>query len=178
MKTEITTNRLRLRQLDNSDLQDIYRQFSDYEMCRFFSDPPCTIEEAKDIINHYQYKNGDKQIRYYITDKSTGVFIGTCGFHLWDKTNRRVEIGYDVWKEYWRQGYAKEAVKPLLNVCFDELGVECIYALTHVDNIASEKLLISIGFSLDGVLRGWVNLNGEQQAQKCFTLLKNDWRTS
>ncbi|WP_208919980.1 GNAT family N-acetyltransferase [Paenibacillus uliginis] len=66
----------------------------------------------------------------------------------------------------------------MFNVCFDEFGVECIYALTHVDNIASEKLLISIGFSLDGVLRGWVNLNGEQQVQKCFTLLKNDWRTS
>lgn len=64
MKTEITTNRLFLRQLDNSHLQDIYRQFSDDDMCRFFSDPPCTIEEAKDILNHYQYKNGDKQIRY------------------------------------------------------------------------------------------------------------------
>ncbi|WP_208919979.1 GNAT family N-acetyltransferase [Paenibacillus uliginis] len=60
MKTEITTNRLFLRQLDNSDLQDIYRQFSDYDKCRFFSDPPCTIEEAQDIFNHYQHKNGDK----------------------------------------------------------------------------------------------------------------------
>jgi ribosomal-protein-alanine N-acetyltransferase len=172
---EITTKRLLLRPLRNSDLQDVYKQWSDPDMCEFYNEPPCSIEEAEGFVKHYQFRTGNLHARYCITDRSTNVFIGTCGFHFWDKANKRVEIGYDIWKEFWRQGYAKEALKPLLNICFEELGVECVYALTHIDNIASEELLLSIGFSLDGILRGWVNVGGKQQSQKCFTILREDW---
>jgi ribosomal-protein-alanine N-acetyltransferase len=175
MDTEIRMNRLLLRPLNDGDLQNVYRQFSDPDMCRYFSEPPCTIAEAKQIISHYRYKDGDAQLRLCITDKVTGHFIGTCGFHFWDKANRRVEIGYDIWKEYWRLGYAKEAVAPLISLCFGKLAVECVCAFTHTENTASENLLRSLGFSLDGILRGWVNVNGEQQPQKCFTLLKDEW---
>lgn len=94
MNAEIVTTRLILRQLSDNDLQSVYKQFSDPDMCKYFSDSPCTMEEAKNIINHYQYKEGDTQLRYCMVDKVTGDFIGTCGFHFWDKNNRRVEIGY------------------------------------------------------------------------------------
>ncbi len=172
----IYTRRLLLRQLEDSDLVDVYRQFSDAEMCRYFSDPPCSIEEAQRIIDVYKYKAGSAQLRFCVVDKVTGDFIGTCGYHFWNKANRRVEIGYDIWKQHWKQGYGKECVAPLLDICFGELKVECVYAYTHINNYASHALLRSLGFNRDGLLRGWINVGGEQQAQLVFTLLKDEWR--
>ena len=175
---EVTTQRLLLRQLENKDLLYVQRQFSDPDMCRYFSEPPCTIDEAQKIINHCKYKDDGTYNRFGMFNQSNGDFIGTCGFHLWDKTNKRVEIGYDVWKDYWGKGYAKEAIKPLLQFCFEKLDVECVCAYTHVQNLASAAVLKSFGFHLDGVLRGWIRVKDEQQSQNCFTLLKTEWRSS
>ncbi len=140
------TKRMAFRLLSMEDLPAVYRQFSDPEMCRFFSDPPCSWEEARGIIEHYQDPEGKGYLRYGMFDKGTGAFIGTCGYHYLDRGRSQVEVGYDVWKEYWRQGYISEALPVLIELCFEVLGVECVYVLVHPDNVASIATARKFGF--------------------------------
>lgn len=143
----IFTARLQFRLLEEGDLAAINRQFSDPEMCKYFSEPPCTLTEAEGIIRHYRNPVGKGWLRYGLFHRETGDFIGTCGYHCWDRDLSQVEIGYDIWKEHWGQGYNSEALPELIKICFQHLGVEWIYTLIHPDNKASIASVRKFGFS-------------------------------
>ncbi|MGE5559584.1 MAG: GNAT family N-acetyltransferase [Chloroflexota bacterium] len=140
------TSRLRFRLLTEADLDVVHRQFSDPDMCRWFSEPPATLAEARGIIEHYRAPEGQDHLRYGMFAKETGEFIGTCGYHYWDRDRRQVEVGYDIWKAHWRQGYVSEALPVLLSLCFARLGVDHVYILVHPENIASIASVRKFGF--------------------------------
>lgn len=164
------TKRMLFRLLAPHDLIMICRQFSDTDMCRYFSDPPCDLEEAKGIIEHYQSPVGKGHLRYGMFDKVTNEFIGTCGYHYWDNEAKQVEIGYDIWKEYWRQGYISEALPILINLCYEYLGVDCIYVLVHPENLASISSVRKFGFAECEPCRKY-----DGQPQICMKLMRTQW---
>ncbi len=176
-KGPIETPRLILRAFHEKDLECVHRQFSDLDMCLYYADPPCTEEEAQEIIVHYSNMEEAKEMRWVIEDKITGAFIGTCGFHYFDALNGKVEIGYDIWKTHWHKGYMKEALPVLLKICFEELRVSVVYAYTHPENLASKKLLTTSGFHLEGILRAWFKNAGKSQDQCAYSLLREEWMT-
>ncbi len=171
----ITTERLLLKTLTDDDIESVYRQFSDKDMCRY-TEPPCDRAMAQFIIDHYKKPEGAIQLRWGIFDRLDGTFIGTCGYHFYDARNSKVEIGYDIWKDHWRKGYASEVMPVLLRACFKDLGVHCVYAHTHSENEASRAVLKKYGFHFDGILRGWARYGDESVDQTCYTLLKSEYR--
>lgn len=164
------TKRMKFRLLNLKDIEVIYRQFSDPDMCKYFSEPPCDREEAKGIIEHYQNPEGKGYLRYGMFDKNTDAFIGTCGYHYWDNELKQVEIGYDIWKDYWRQGYILEALPILINICFEYLGVDCIYILAHPQNKASIASVSKFGFKECAPCR-----KPDTEPQICMSLLRTEW---
>ena len=163
------TERMKFRMLNLKDSEVIYRQFSDPDMCRYFSEPPCDMEEAKGIIEHYQNPEGKDHFRYGMFDKNTDAFIGTFGYHYWDNELKQVEIGYDIWKDYWRRGYISEALPILINICFEYLGVDCVYILTHPQNTASMASVRKFGFKECEPCRS------TEDEQKCMKLMRVEW---
>ncbi|WP_310829144.1 GNAT family N-acetyltransferase [Paenibacillus pedocola] len=161
------TKRLQFRLLILDDIDAVFRQFSDPDMCRYLSEPPCDLEEAKEIIAHYKNPEGTDHLRYGMFDIETGAFIGTCGYHYWDHNLKQVEVGYDIWKDYWRQGYMSEALPALLNICFEHLGVDCIYILTHPQNQASIASVARFGFEACEPCR-----KVDEEPQICMKLIR------
>lgn len=170
LPVSVETNRMKLRFLTLDDVPAIQRQFSDPVMCAYFSEPPCSLQEAEDIIRHYQEPEGKDHLRYGMFDKKSGVFIGTCGYHYWDPKRKQVEIGYDVWKDFWRQGYVSEVLPELIRICFDYLHAECIYILTHPQNKASIASVGKFGFTESPLRRA------TEQNELCMALMRQDWR--
>lgn len=166
---DFNTERMNFRLLNLSDIEFIQRQFSDPDMCKYFSDPPCDLKEAENIIVHYQDPEGKGYLRYGMFELNTGSFIGTCGYHFLDQQLKQVEIGYDIWKDYWRQGYLSEALPHLITICFEHLDVECIYILTHPDNKASQASAHKFG------LRECIPCRITDENPKCMKLMKADW---
>ncbi|MEK3699052.1 GNAT family N-acetyltransferase [Paenibacillus sp. FSL R10-2199] len=164
------TERLHFRLLKVEDIEVVYRQFSDPEMCKLFSEPPCSYEEALEIIEHYANPEGKGHHRYGMFDIETDAFIGTCGYHYWDRELKQVEIGYDIWKEYWRQGYMSEALPVLIKLCFEHLNVDCIYILTHPHNAASIASVHKFGFEVCEPCR-----SVDEESQVCMSLMRGKW---
>lgn len=77
--------------------------------------------------------------------ESDGKPIGTCA--LSDITEDSCEISYMIGDESCRgKGYAKEAVRALTKIAFDELGVSEIIARILSHNEASMHVVLSCGY--------------------------------
>ncbi len=152
--SKLETERLMLRNFEPSDLAFIYNHFSNSFVSRYLYDnePPSTIEEAADILN-WAIDHSSNHIRWCITLKETGQQIGTIGFHKFDEQNNAAEIGYDLCEAYTRKGIMSEALQCILNHGKTAYGLHRIYASTAPDNEASNKLLETNGFQLEGVIR-------------------------
>ena len=59
---------------------------------------------------------------------------------------------------------------------FDELGVKRIGLLADPRNVASVRVAERAGFQREGVLRCWVEVNGERVDHVSFSLLPTDLR--
>lgn len=78
-----------------------------------------------------------------------GICIGDAGFKGGPK-NGAVEIGYGIEAQYRNQGYTTEAVGCLLRWAFAQKDVYFIEAETDPENIASQRVLQKLGFTLYG----------------------------
>ncbi|MCY4536659.1 MAG: GNAT family protein [Chloroflexi bacterium] len=115
-------------------------------------------------------------IRWAITLKPKDRMIGSCGFHLYEAQNRRLEIGYELHSAYWRRGIMTEAVSEVLRFCFDCLSVHRVEADVTEGNAASAALLRKLGFVLEGLWRERVYSRGAYHGMWQFGLLESEYR--
>lgn len=175
----LETERLRLRQITHADAQAFVDLYGNPEVMRYLIlDPPCDSIPAAiytiDWVNgHYEQKHA---ARWGITLKGgDDTMIGTCGFHFWDRTHRRADIGYDLNQAYWGRGYITEATHTLVRWCFDNLDLHRIQADCTQGNIGSERVLEKVGFTLEGIWRENTFEHGRFVNIKQYGLLRREY---
>ena len=94
--------------------------------------------------------------------------MGTCGFHCWNKNNAKTEIGYDLLKEYWGNGYMQEAIDEIIKYAECVMSIKQIDANIFVDNVKSIRLLEKFGFTVTGS-RNYV-FRGREYPHKIYSL--------
>jgi RimJ/RimL family protein N-acetyltransferase len=77
-----------------------------------------------------------------------GALIGMCGL---DPRPDGGELGYWLGVPFWRQGYATEAARALIDYAFAELGRAALQSGARVSNPASRRVLEKCGFQWTGV---------------------------
>lgn len=77
-----------------------------------------------------------------------GVSPGS-GPHAW-------EVGYVLGRRWWDKGYASELVRAVTAALFSDSRVWRVFAPTHVDNVASQRVLEKCGFSREATLRRYL----------------------
>lgn len=96
----------------------------------------------------------DKQLAHYqqygfgiwaIIEKQSGAIIGNAGLNhteisLKGKTQKIVEIGYLLHRNFWGKGYGSEVARMCVKYGFETLGLEEVYCLIKKDNKASIKV--------------------------------------
>ncbi|HNX00112.1 MAG TPA: GNAT family N-acetyltransferase [Candidatus Cloacimonadota bacterium] len=161
----LTTERLILRQLADSDAEAFYELYSEPEVPKFLDwDGPGSVDVARMIIEYFneQYRKRET-IRWAVVSKETDKLIGTCilcGF--W--RNSIADIGYDLAKSEWGKGYMQEALKAILKWADDDLNFHRIQAQVRPENQPSQKLLNRLGF----VEEGLVHMGGFHETRKFF----------
>lgn len=173
---QLETPRLILRRFTPDDLKFIFNHFANSFVSKYLYDnePPESLNEAKEILDWCTDTESKHHIRWCIVLKDTEIPIGTIGFHKYNTTNNSAEVGYDLSSEYIRQGYMTEAMKCILDYGFNKYGLNRVQAIVAVENVASNKLLGSIGFTLEGVIRDECLYRGHYYDHNLFSLLKRD----
>lgn len=174
----LETERLKLHRITLDDTQAWLAVWNNPDVLRYLIDFETTPDEAevKSIIEWadsiFSRKTG---IRWAITQKSDDTMIGSCGFHLYNKTNRWAEIGYELHYKHWRKGIMSDAVSELLRFCFDELQLHRVEANITVGNDGSAGLLSHLGFMLEGTWRDKVYWQGQFRSLWQFGLLESEY---
>ena len=158
MALELRSDRLQISPLEVADLDAFvsYRQNS--EVARFQSwESDFSLEQGLELIQSqagisFPTQGGWLQIG--IRDLSSGDLIGDLALHSLEQ-ERCYEIGFTIATEHQGKGFGREAAARLLTYLFDERDADRVEANTDSRNVASIRLLTSLGFSqqLD---RSWV----------------------
>jgi RimJ/RimL family protein N-acetyltransferase len=170
--------RVRLRWLEEGDLESMYAIFSDTRSMRFWSMPALTDREQ--AVGYLARINEGFRARtlfqWGVERKEDSRIIGTTTLFSLDSGNARAEIGYILGSEYWGRGYMQEALTALVQFAFTELKLRRIEADVDPRNAPSVKSLDRLGFKKEGLLRERWNVAGEIQDTAFFGLLAHEWR--
>jgi ribosomal-protein-alanine N-acetyltransferase len=88
------------------------------------------------------------------------VVVGRIGFHGPADEVGMVEIGYEVFPAFRRQGYAREAVVAMLRMARRDPEVRLFRATVSPDNLPSRRLVTGLGLVEVGVQ--WDEVDGEE----------------
>jgi RimJ/RimL family protein N-acetyltransferase len=92
--------------------------------------------------------------------RENGSLLGGVGLRI-ESEHGRAELGYWIGLPYWRNGYATEAARAVVNYGFAALGLHRIFACHFANNPASARVLRKIGMRHEGSLRGHMVKWGE-----------------
>jgi len=85
------------------------------------------------------------------------------------------EIGYALSTPFQRRGITPPALRHLLRDLFLNTTIERIEARCAVGNIGSRKVLETIGFEREGLLRSYFLLRDRRVDNYLYSILREDW---
>ena len=142
----IETKRLRLREYTLDDFDNLKAVISDPETMKYY-EKPYDDEGVKRWLNWCMKSYQDNGFGLFAIElKETGQFIGDCGLSLQNIDGEILpEIGYHINKNFWRNGYAKEAGTGVKEWAFKNTEYTKLYSYMTKDNVPSYSTALSIG---------------------------------
>lgn len=138
----IRTERLILREIRGDDTEFIVGLRSDPKVYRYFKHPHrLTVEEHEEWYREIYLQNSN--IVHWICEKDG---VGTGVFAAVRLSDSETEVSYLVSEEHQRKGYAKEALKSIIQWVRREWNPDRILAEIHQDNMVSRAFIQSLGF--------------------------------
>ncbi|MGC8703516.1 MAG: GNAT family N-acetyltransferase [Thiomonas sp.] len=107
-------------------------------------------------------------------DPANQDLIGTCGLFMWEQQTRMASFGYDLARPYWGQGLMREAAMAVIAYGFAVKDLNRINALIAEGNTRSARLLTTLGFRDEALLRQFAFWKGEFHDMQLFGLLRAD----
>jgi ribosomal-protein-alanine N-acetyltransferase len=170
----LETERTILRKIKKQDEEDMYSYCSDEEVSRHTTwYKHNTLEDTRMFLNMVleDYKN-QKVAPWGIEERSSGKFIGTCGFVYWDTHHSRAELGYALSRKFWNQGYMSEAIRRIIDFGFTKMDLVRIEARCHPDNIGSARVMEKSDMQFEGILKKHLFTKGSHQDVKMYSIIK------
>ena len=146
--TLLETPRLRFREWTEADAPALFKYASDPEVGPRAGWPPHrSLEESAAVIRDI-FSNGRT---WALELKETGEPIGCMGYYAYGESNIPIgpddaELGYWIARPYWNQGLCTEALRALIDYCFNVLGFHILWCDFFVDNPASGRVMSKCGF--------------------------------
>ncbi len=157
---KIETIRLIIRNFISGDADDLYEILGDAETMKY-CEPAYDLPKTKEFLHSFCIgRNG----AVAAVRKQSQKVIGYILFN--EIEHGAYEIGWFFNRSYWRQGYAYEACKAVVDYAFCELNAHKVFSET-VDSVKSVGLMKKLGMASEGI----------QENLHCYSLLREDWKS-
>ena len=148
----LETKRLVLRPWRESDAETLFKYASDPEVGpRAGWQPHKSVEESLDIIRNVFCGEG----MWAVELKETSEVIGCVGYLPASASNLEIgedqcEVGYWIAKTYWDKGICTEAMRAVVDYCFNVKGFSVLWGDYFPENPASGRVMEKCGFTDTG----------------------------
>lgn len=148
----LETKRLVLRPWRESDAETLFKYASDPEVGpRAGWQPHKSVEESLDIIRNVFCGEG----MWAVELKETSEVIGCVGYLPASCSNLDIgddqcEVGYWIARPYWGKGICTEAMRAVVDYCFNVKGFSVLWGDFFPENPASGRVMEKCGFADTG----------------------------
>ncbi|MED1785480.1 GNAT family protein [Brevibacillus fortis] len=157
------SERIYLRKMTSEDV-DVYHTWrNDVEVMRTTSPSMdvFTWDDTNGFVNQVILHVSSSK-SYMIVDSQTNRPIGITSLIQIDLKNRNAECIIDIGeKEYWGKGYAREALKLLLDYAFLEMNLHRVSLRVFSFNEKAIRLYERLGFKQEGISRQFLFREGK-----------------
>ncbi len=177
----VRTARLSLRRTTPDDLEATWEYRGLAEVGRWLTSASSTVDEYRAtfedperlamllvveldgaVIGDLMVKVGDAWAQAEVKEQARGV---------------QAELGWVIHPDHTGHGYATEAVRELLRLCFDELHLRRVTADCFADNEASWRLMERVGMRREvHTLQESLHRSGRWLDGLGYALLADEWR--
>ncbi len=149
-KVVLDTERLILRPWTLDDVDDFYEYASVDGVGQMAGwKPHENMEESMQILRMFM----DEKNQFALEEKETQKIIGSLGLEQIHndlgepyQTLKGIEIGFVLSKAFWGRGLMPEAVRRVINYCFDVLEVDFLQCCHFSTNLQSKRVIEKSGF--------------------------------
>ena len=126
-----------------------------------FLDKALVVEMDGDVIGDLMLDVQDAWAQAEVVDQARGV---------------QAELGWAFHPDHGGRGYATEAVRALLRICFEDLRLHRVTASCFADNEASRRLMERVGMRREThTLRESLHRSGEWLDGMGYAILADEW---
>lgn len=173
----LSTPRLMIREVKPSDLDDLFEVNGDHEVTRYL--PYATWQSRDDGVAWLArmtalVERGNAR-QLVVVRKEDDQVIGTLLLFNFDPGSARLEVGYVLGRAQWGRGLMREALQAMCASAFGSLGIRRLEAEVNSSNVASIRLLRSLGFVHEGTLRKRWLAKGAAYDTDLYGLLSGEW---
>ena len=173
--TTIHTDRLILRKLRDTDVQNYYSRLgSSQEVTRFMLwQPHKSLQESRESIRRILERDG---YCWAIALKEDDSLIGRIDLLRIDEENRSCSFAYMLGKDFWNQGFGTEALQAVFSFAFTRLGMESIVADHMSENPASGRVMEKAGMRYVRTIRAKYEKCGKYYDAQEYCLTLDSWK--
>jgi ribosomal-protein-alanine N-acetyltransferase len=149
----LEAERLVLEPLVPSHAAAIYEDFLHPRLYHFIpQDPPSSLEELEArftrLSSRISPEGTELWLNWVARFKGHITYVGKFEASVYE--DRTADIAYSVFPRFWRRGLAKEGCKTILDYLHHSYGIESFAAEVDTRNLASIRLVESLGFERVG----------------------------
>ncbi len=168
----LETERLVLSPVTSQDAALLFPVMADPEVmahvdAALMDDPDIALAFVEGQVGEMER---DEALYWSVRTAADQRYLGACDLSDIDWRHHRAEVGFILARPAWGQGYGYEAMQAVLAHAAS-LGLRRLWARTQVGDNASEKLLVKLGFEMEGYLKGHVDRDGDRRDCRLWGLL-------
>ena len=174
----IRTARLLLRELVEGDFDDVHEYAADPAVARFMDWGPNAVEETVEFMHRKRAEQAQwprDEVTLAIEHLADGRVIGSVRLAVGDRGNLTGDFGYSLNSAYWRQGYATEAARAVVDTGFRVLGLHRIWAECDTENAGSWGVMEKLGMRREAHFRDGKLIKGAWRDRYLYAVLADEW---
>lgn len=147
--THIQTERLLIRDIESSDINNIYKGLSHPDVIKHYGINFNSLEATKEQMEWFA---SPEQKWFAICSLNNEDFFGAAGLNGISMKDRKAEIGLWLLPEYWGKGIMKEVLPIICDYGFDKLDLHRIEGFVESENISCKKVMSKLDFEHEGTM--------------------------
>ncbi len=171
----LTSQRLQLRQIVNTDLPNIFKGLSHPDIIRYYGVSYDSMEATKDQMRWFaELEQKGTGIWWAVCDRENGDFLGAGGFNNREEKHQKAEIGFWLLPKYWGKGFMKEAMPVICKYGFEKLNLHRIEGFVEAENSNCKKAMAKLNFVKEGTMKDCEIKDGRFISLDIYALVKGE----